>query len=374
MKPATFAALAIATVVVAGGAYYATIQREAVTADPWERQPLYPDLMERVNDVTTVRVATQADGTITMTRQDDHWTVAERYDYPADFGKIRDSLVELASMETLEPKTQRPENFAELGVENVEAAEGGATNSIRFTAKAGDEVLADLLIGQVRPKDIGEGVFVRKHGENQVWLTTGSFQPPRRVLQWLDRSVVNIDSRRIREVRVAHPDGDTFSVHRPEMGSENMAFASPVPEGREPKPAHELNNMANIPDFLIFEEVRPAGDIAWTADPIVSTYRTYDGLTLTLTAVEHEGETWVTGSAETGPRADGIDAFLEEHQGEDSTAGRIAGQFKTAEAAAAEAEAISDHLAPWAYRLTEYKTGKVVQRSGDLLQAEGTPN
>lgn len=374
MKPATFAALAIATVVVAGAAYYATMQRDAVVADPWERQPLYPDLLERVNDVTSVRIASQADGIVTLTKQDDRWTVAERHDYAADFGRIRAALVELARMESLEPKTSKPENFADLAVQDVEAPEGTTTNSIRFTAKAGEEVLADLLIGRVRPEDVGKGVFVRKHGENQVWLASGAFQPNRRALQWLDRSVVNIDSRRIWEVTVTHPDGDTFTVHRPEMGSENMAYASPTPEGQEPKPAHELNNMANIPDFLIFEDVQPADNVAWTADPVVSTYRTYDGLTLTLTAVEHEGETWVKGTAATSPRADGIDEFVAEHEGEDSAAGRIADEFKSADAAAAEADAIAKHLAPWAYRLTAYKSGKVTQRSDGMLQAAGTPN
>lgn len=374
MKPATFAALAIATVVVAGAAYYATMQRDAVISDPWERQPLYPDLLERVNDVTSVQVATQADGTITMTKQDDGWTVAERHEYAADFGKIRDALVELASMETLEPKTQKPEKFPELGVENVEAPEGETTNSIRFTAKAGDDVLADLLIGRVRPEDIGKGVFVRKHGEDQAWLATGSFQPPRQALQWLDRSVVNIDSRRILEVTVAHPDGDSFTVRRQDMGGENMAYVSPVPEGKEPKPAHELNNMANIPDFLIFDDVRPADEITGTADPVVSTYRTYDGLTLTLTAVEQDGQTWVKGRAAESPRAEGVDAFVEEHKGKDSTAGRIADEFRSADAVAEEIAAMNEHLSPWAYSLTEYKSGKVIQRSVGLLQDAGTQN
>ncbi len=372
MKPATFAALAVATAVIAGGAYYATMQREASVSDPWRRQPLYPGLMERVNDATSIRVASQADGSITITKQGDTWTVAERHDYPADFDKIRAALVELASMETLEPKTSRPENFAELYVEDVGPADGATTNSIRFTAKADNDVLADLLIGRARPKDIGEGVFVRKHGENQVWLANGSFQPNRRALQWLDRNVVNIDARRIMRVTVTHPDGDTFTVNRPEMASENMAYASPVPEGWQPKPPHEMNNMASVPDFLIFQEVKPAGEIAWTADPVVSTYRTFDGLTLTMTAVEQDGDVWVKASAAESPRADGLDTFIAENKGEDSTAGRIADEFRSPEEVAAEIATMNERLAPWAYQLTDYKSGKVTQRSADMLQAAGT--
>lgn len=368
MKPITFAALVVVTVAVAGGAYYAAMQRDATIADPWEPKPLYPQLLDRVNDVSSVRVATQADGTITMTKQGERWTVAERHGYPADFETIRNALVELASMETLEPKTQKPENFADLHVQNVEAPEGTTTNSIRFTAKAGDEVLADLLIGKARPKDIGRGVFVRKYGEDQVWLASGSFQPDRRALQWLDRNVVNIDSRRILRVTVTHPDGDAFTVERTELGAEDMAYASPVPEGKEPKPANEMNNMANIPDFLIFEDVRPAAEIDWSADPIVSTYRTYDGLTLTVTAVKQDGQTWIKAAAQESPRVDGLDAFVEERKGQDSAAGRIADTIKTPADVTAEIEAANERLAPWAYRLTDYKSGKVTQRSADMLK------
>jgi hypothetical protein len=374
MKPITFATLAVVTAAVAGGAWYATLQRDATITDPWQRQPLYPGLVERVNDATSVRIASQADGTITMTRNGDIWTVAERHGYPADFNKLREALVELASIETLEPKTNKPENYTSLKVEDVDIPQGSISDSIRFTAKAGDTVLADLLIGRVRPKDIGEGVFVRKHGDTQAWLGTGTFQPNRRVLQWLNRNAVNIDSRRIQQVTLTHPDGDTFTVDRPDLGAEDMAYASPMPEGKEPKPLHEMNNMASVTDFLIFEEVRPTSEITWTADPVVSSYRTYDGMTLTLTAVEQDGQTWVKAAAAASPRAEGIDAFVEAEKGKDSVAGRIADQFKTPAEIVAEVEVLAERLAPWAYRLTDYKSGKVRQRSAEMLQIIGKKN
>ncbi len=372
MKATTFAALAAVTLVVAGGAYFVSQQRDASIADPWQRQALYPGLLERVNDVTALRVATQADGPMTMTKGEAGvWTMAEAHGYRVDFDKIRQTLVELASLETLEPKTAKPENYPGLAVENVEAPDGATTKSIRITAKAGDEVLADLLVGRARPKDIGAGVFVRKYGEDQAWLATGSYQPNQKPLQWLDRNVVNIDSRRVQQVTVTHPDGDTFTVTKPEMGSEDMAYASPVPKGQQPKPVHEMNNMASITDFLIFEEVKPVEDVDWSQPAVVSTYRTFDGLTLTITAVKDGTNTWVRVAAAESPRADGTEAFITENKGQDSTAGRIADQFIAADAVVATVEDLNKRLAPWAYRLTDYKSGKVTQRSADLLQAAG---
>jgi hypothetical protein len=371
MKITTFAALAVVTAAVAGGAYWATQQRDAMVADPWTKQALYPGLVERLNDVTSLRVATQADGPLTMTKGADGWTLAEKNGYAVDFSKVRQTLVELASLETLEPKTQKPENFSALSVEDVAAPEGTTTRSISVTAKAGDTVLADLLVGRTRPKDVGAGVFVRKNGENQAWLANGSYQPNQKALQWLDRNVVNIDSRRVRTVVVTHPDGDTFTVAKPEIGSEDMAYGSPVPEGLEPKPVHEMNNMASVTDFLILEDVRPASEIDWGVPQVVSTYETYDGVLLTVTAVKAGDQTWVRAAATTSAQADGIDAFIAEHKGKDSSTGRIADQFLSADAAANAVETINKRLENWAYRLTDYKSGKVTQRSADMLQAFG---
>jgi hypothetical protein len=44
--------------------------------------------------------------------------------------------------------------------------------------------------------------------------------------------------------------------------------------------------------------------------------------------------------------------------------------MKTAEEAAAEIASLNQRLAPWAFRFTEYKTGKAVERSADMLQQE----
>ena len=150
-----------------------------------------------------------------------------------------------------------------------------------------------------------------------------------------------------------------------------MAYASPVPKGQQPKPVHEMNNMASITDFLIFEEVKPVEDVDWSQPAVVSTYRTFDGLTLTITAVKDGTNTWVRVAAAESPRADGTEAFITENKGQDSTAGRIADQFIAADAVVATVEDLNKRLAPWAYRLTDYKSGKVTQRSADLLQAAG---
>jgi hypothetical protein len=371
MKTTTFALLAAATAAIAAGAYFATQQRATLIAPSFERQALYPGLLARLNDVTMLRVATQADGVLTMARDGAEWRLAEKHGYFADFDKISQTLVELASMETLEPKTQKPENFAGLNVEAVEAPAGTVTNSIHVTAKAGDEILADLLVGRARPTDVGGGVFVRRQGDNQVWLASGAYQPKRKALQWLDRNIVNIDSRRIARATMQHADGDGFVVAKPDIASEDMAFASFVPEGREPKPAHELNNIAAITDFLVLEDVRPGADLDWSSPAAILWLETYDGVKIAVTAVKDGKDTWFRLLLEPVAADPRLEAFVAEHKGKDSAQGRLADQLLTADAAAAEIARLNARLGPWAYRFTDFKTGKATMRAADLLQEVG---
>ena len=368
MKPMTFGILVVVTLAAIGGAYYATQERKEITAGSFEKRPLYPDLLSRVNEVTELRVASQADGSLTMRREGDGWVLAEKHNYPADFDKISQNLVAVASMEILEPKTKRPENHADLFVEDVEAPEGTITRSVRVTARAGADTVADLVVGKSRPVDVGGGVFVRKKDQDQVWLVDGSYQPNTKALQWLDRNIVNVDSRRIVRVELKHADGATAEAAKPDIASEDMAYASPVPEGKKPKPAHEMNNLANIPDFLILDDVRPAEEMDWDGPTTLGRYTTYDGMTIVMTAVEEGDNTWFRLRAEPSARDPRLDAFVEEHQGQDSPQGRMADEMKPAETVAEEIAALNERLAPWAYRFTAYKTDKATSRPGDLLQ------
>lgn len=367
MKPTTFAMLAVVAAAAIGGALYVTQEREAVIAESFERHPLYPDLLSRVNDVDWLRINTQADGPLTMVKEGDSWVLQEKHGYFADIEKISQTLVELSSMELLEPKTQKPENFAELQLQDVAAPDGAITNSIHVTAKAGGQVLADLLVGRDRPADIGGGVFVRKSGDSQAWLASGSYQPKRKALQWLDRNIINIDSRRIRHVTMQHADGDGFAVTRPSLSSEDMEYASLVPPGMEPKPGHEMKNMAQITDFLVLDDVRPAGEIDWSAPDSILWLETFDGLKVSIISAKDDGKPWFKLLLEPSAVSPALADFVAKHKGEDSLEGRIAGEMKTPEEVSAEIASMNQRLAPWAFRFTDYKSGKATERSADML-------
>ena len=103
MKLRTLGMLAvIAAVLIIVAVFTAEQQKPGV---PAAGQPVFPELKTAINDVTELSVDTQS-GTITLHRREDLWRVKEKYDYPADLATVRETLIGLAELTTLEPKTR----------------------------------------------------------------------------------------------------------------------------------------------------------------------------------------------------------------------------------------------------------------------------
>ena len=92
----------IAAILIAVTVFVA--QRKDVTS-PQTWHPVFPVLKAAINDVVEMRISTQS-GTITVHREDDSWRVKEKHEYPADLGKVRETLIGLA--ETQNTRTENP--------------------------------------------------------------------------------------------------------------------------------------------------------------------------------------------------------------------------------------------------------------------------
>ena len=364
MRRNTFLGLIALAVLAVVAASFAIKSREPAVPTTAQQRLLHPDLTNRVNDVTKV-VIRSPDSTVTLERQGDRWVMPEKAGYPVDFAKVRTLLVQLARLETIEQRTAKPELHSRLQVEDLGAPDA---KSLRITLQAKDAVVADLIVGRERPAGEGGGVFVRNAAEPQAWLAKGELRPEKQFVLWLDRNIVNVDRQRVQSVEIAHADGERVALAKPQPGAGDFALQTPVPEGREPKAAHELSALAGIPDYLILEDVRPAAEVTAAAPAVTAEFRTYDGLRVATRAFEQDGNTWVRVEAATVAPAPELAAWLEANKGKDTTEGRNAGQFKTAEDVAKEAEAINARVANWAYRLTDYKTGQLKSRTEQLTQ------
>ena len=371
--------LAVVVAIIGGGAYYFTQERESLQATAYEKGPMFEGIEAKINNVDTFRIESQEGGIFTLVREDEQWVIQEHYGYAADNLRVTGILKRIATLEKIEPKTKKPENYKRLSVDDPADEFSLAT---RMTLKAGDTKVADFLSGLNRPPATGGGVFLRKFDEAQTWLADGEFKPKRRVLDWLQRTVIDIDGRRISGARIQHPaldkdgepmgDGataDLILVAKETPDQEKYSLGAAIPDGYKPKPDHELSAIARIPDFLILEDVKPVGEIDLVGAS-TTLYETYDGIRVTFRSkAQSDGKVWTTIDVSAAERWQGLDAFLEANKGKDSEAGRIADEFKSPEAVTAEIKKMSAATDGWAYLLTDYKAKRLTARTPDVIAA-----
>ena len=119
MNAKTLSTLAAAAVVALVAAIWINSADAPVSEESAKDKPLLPGLRDELNKVDGL-VLGGAGGKplVTLKRSGDGWQVAERSNYPADLGKLREYLYKLADAKVLDTKTANPKRYADLGVED----------------------------------------------------------------------------------------------------------------------------------------------------------------------------------------------------------------------------------------------------------------
>ncbi len=95
-----------------------------------DEQLLYPDLRAQLNDVRQIVVRGPGNQLIaTLERREARWIVVER-GYPADTGRIRETLLALAEARIVEEKTSTPALYDRLAVQDIALHDEGASGHL----------------------------------------------------------------------------------------------------------------------------------------------------------------------------------------------------------------------------------------------------
>ena len=151
--------------------------------------------------------------------KDSVWVAEDKFKYPASSKLIQKVISQLADMRKIAAKTRMPSRFKQIGVEPYQQADA---NSVFVKLQAGDgEILAESILGaQFRRNNIGvaEGTFIRHPKEQQAWLASGSIDIPSDLLSWLDTRILNIESNKIKKIKLWDKLGRTAVVVRSNDG------------------------------------------------------------------------------------------------------------------------------------------------------------
>ena len=271
------------------------------------------------------------------------WVLPGRANYPASFEEVKRTLVGLAALETIEPKTARPDWFHYVGLDAPPKGDGTAIT----LSDAKGRILASLIVG--KSEDIGDpsgavGLFVRKPDDNQSWLVESVFEPRANPADWMDKRVMDVDRARIQEVDVRPITGPAYSLSRAKPSDADFML-SPIPRGREVSDPSAPDSVASGIAGFSFDDIQPAGDFDFAKDASRIVTHTFDGLIVTVDVVKQGSDHWAQVFADAAPGKP---------------------------AAAKEANEINAHAARWAYKLAAYKGAQMSSTLESLFKPKST--
>lgn len=319
-----------------------------------DQELLLPGLATIVNEIDQIKLSGAGRTPIaTLQRTDAGWTVKERFGYPADLGRIRQNVLTLAGARLVEEKTNNPELYSRLGVEDVDSEDA---TGIELTIGAPTETTT-LIVGETGVQ--GDNAYVRRAGEARSWLVNADLDLGRNTNDWLASEFLDIAPVSVQAVTVTLADQSRLRIEK--AGPDEDVFAvADIPEGRELSYASVASGVGSVLSALSFDDVLPVSEVSLAGVvPVTSRFECFDGLVVKALTYETEDTIWT--------------AF------EFATDAALAARFRDADADAEDArvkdETVIQHaaelnqrLAPWLYKLPSYKSDQFMKRMEDLLK------
>jgi hypothetical protein len=289
-----------------------------------------PGLEGSLNAVTEVRITKADKSQTTLNRAASDWIVGER-DYPADSGKLRKLLLDLASLKVVQRKTRIASNYPVLGVQSVKSP--GATGARVDIVSPGRTW--SLIVGHSADS---HNVFVRVVHSAQSLLATPLILVNADPKLWLDPTILDVPQDRVSEIDEHPAQGAAFSVSRANKAQADFTVHG-IPRGRKLTGADAADSMGSALSNLTLTDVRKS-----TAPPRGTAishaiFKTFDGLEIDISGYEEAKDHYIDVSA-----------------------------VATRKSADAEAGRINSRVRGWDYRIPGYRYEEVFQPLSALLQ------
>ncbi len=316
--------------------------------DAVDAEKLLPDFMQERAGVDFIQLSKGNGVPLVLKRDGEHWTVASRDGYPANAGKIRTLLDNLAQAEKVEAKTADPARYEKLGVK------ADSDQALLLTVKAGEKLVIELVVGNAVLRPAGH--FVRMKADAQSWLIDRELSIGTEASDWLRTDLINLPASTIKRVeRVkAQPvqcitvpcppvAGDVLFTLSKEKVEDNSFTLAPIPAGKAPGADWLLAGLADALNGLNASDVLRADRFAFTAAKATfSRYRSFDDQAVLLSHYLKDNRHYVGLQAEAGPTA--------------------------TDAAKVAVEQLNQRHAGWLYEISSYKGEGMSRELNALVQ------
>ncbi|MGF1477646.1 MAG: DUF4340 domain-containing protein [Geminicoccaceae bacterium] len=251
-------------------------------------EPVFADLRGQIDDLTIIRLASD-EAEFAMTKDEgDTWLVASAHNYPADPIKVTQLFRQLIDLAYGEAKTQKPEHFHRLGLQDV-GSEGSNATRITLESEGGDKIV-DALFGD--PARVGGiGRYFRAPDSEQTWRVNGSVSLDTAPSSWLDREILTLGEDMARTVTFSAPSGETVTAFRDDAESDLVLSF----DGDE-ELAIDMGAVAGLKGILEgvrFDSVVPRANDGWTEAVHQLEVSTFDGRRVEAEIMSRDGGYWL---------------------------------------------------------------------------------
>ncbi|MDH5328078.1 MAG: DUF4340 domain-containing protein [Gammaproteobacteria bacterium] len=386
MKKNQLIILSVITLVAAIAALVANNMKSNAVSNKAAGKALFPALSANVNKVQEVEI-TKGKNIINIQRKDNTWQVVQKDGYTANLSKIKETILKLAEFKTLEAKTKKQDNFGKL---NVEDPTVDSAKSILVTLKGeNNTTMAALVVGKQLSGSVtavgGEKTYVRKMGEDQVWLVAGGLLIDDLAIDWMDEQIMDIPDSRISKIVITPPKGKPVTIVKNKPEDKEFMLMD-LPKNKELKSTGELTQTARLLQGLRMKDVSKAEKVDMSTNPNTKTdIYTFDGLVISAVSMQKDSDHFITLDARFDattrftppqdpapkqiPAPDGK-AQPDSTATSPSTASSPGTMLKPAAEVQTEASALSEKLKPWTYTLSKSKGVAFIKTMDDLLKAK----
>lgn len=264
-------------------------------------RPLFKDL--KAAEVAAIRIV-EPKSTLTVQKKGDRWVLAERADFPADVGKVRDFVLQALSLKVAQSEPIGEKDRARLNVDD-------SGTRVEFVGAEG-KPLSRIVVGKKHfkrevenaDKARADGRFVALPEEpTTVYLVPDPLeQATTHSAEWIDKRAFQVEKVKTLEVRPA--DGGGWRIERAGDNADwRLADARPgekLDTGRANAASYSLG-------LLELADVAPKGTAL--ESPTVIQATTLDGLSYSIRVGRPQGELYpVAFSASGTVRKDDKDA------------------------------------------------------------------
>jgi hypothetical protein len=239
------------------------------------------------NDVARIDIR-QGTNELTLARQDDQWTVRERYGYPANFQEIGDLLRKMWELKIVQTEQIGPSQFARL--ELTEPAKG--TNSgtlVEFKDKS-DKVIKAVLLGKKHMRKSGSAsqfggadgfpdgrYVVVLNGPKDVAVVSDALsEVDTKPDRWLNKDFFKVE--KLKAISVTHTNAtNSWKLTREtENGVLTLADAKPG-EQLDTGKSSPVGNALSYPSFTDVVSPQAKPEESGMDNPMVAKLETFDG-------------------------------------------------------------------------------------------------